>query len=60
MKMAFLVICPGSFQYAGTEKKGAGGSAVRRIQDVDSERERGAFIDLRKGHAAPFRAHYHS
>lgn len=89
MKMAFLVICPGSFQY--NEEKGGGrdmdcarererergGEAAEKVErkKKNQERERWgernktsehresqrrAFIEFRKGHAAPFRAHYHS
>ena len=81
MKMAFLVICPGSFQYDGEREREAwiGGERERerereretaeKVERRNTERnktseqremQRRAFTELRKGHAAPFRAHYHS
>lgn len=73
MKMAFLVICPGSFQYDGEretevwtwEEKDCRGGAEEEgwgEENKTSQKRtgRGAFLDLRKRRAAPLRAHYHS
>lgn len=73
MKMAFSVICPGPFQYDEERErerhrlckredaeKVARKSRERNKTSEHRERQRRAFIEFRKGHAAPFRAHYHS
>lgn len=36
------------------------GRTERGVRQVNSEKDRRAFTEFRKGHAAPFRAHYHS